>query len=58
MVIDGNRLRGRETGIRSLKALVCFVMLLFVFPERRGKKLRLKGGRGGEWKGRRSEGDR
>lgn len=50
VVIDGNRLRGQETGIRSLKTLLCFVMLLFVFPGRQGKKLRLKGGRGGEWR--------
>lgn len=48
VVIDGNRLCGRETGIRSFKALICCVMLQFVFSGRRGKKLVLKGRSGGE----------
>lgn len=39
----------KNRGIKSLKALVCFVMLPFVFPGRQGKKLVLKGGSGEEW---------
>lgn len=49
MVIDGNRLHGRKQELRVLKALVCFVMLPFVFSFFfSGKKSVQKGGSGGE----------